>query len=571
MAEQHNSQQFLVEIDGKELAPEVSTAMNSVVVEDNLHVPDSFELSFRDPGRTLLAEAGLTFGATVKISVQPSGESGPVLLLTGEITAVALEIDGAGTRTVATGYDLSHRLFLGRRCEIHSDVSYADCARAVARRNKLKEGDIQPTRPIHQRVAQDNTTDWQFLQRLAREVGYEVSVVDGSLHFRPPAAAAKAPEPGTLDSAGALQLRLGDELLRINARVSAAEQVAEVEVRGWDPGTKKPLVAVAPAKTASVVNGADPAAVAAKFGGHRLVLTDPPYRTQAEVDTAAKAAADHVAGAFAELAGLARGNARLRAGTPVSIGLAGSPFDGRYTLTRTRHRYDARDGYAVSFNASGRQDRSLLALAGGSAEPQPRTGGVVPGMVTDVADPLDQGRVKVRFPWLAEDYTSDWLRVVSAGAGARRGMVMLPEVDDEVLVAFEQGDLRHGYVLGGLYNGVDTPQLGEKLIDATTGAVRRRGFVSRRGHSLVFLDDAADSGVALLAEQGKLRISLHGTQRRIRITADGAVEISGTEVTVKASGNATIQAGGQLRLKGATVKVEASGPVEVTGTPIKLN
>ncbi|MBB5867915.1 phage protein D [Allocatelliglobosispora scoriae] len=570
MAQQHSSQQFLIEVDGNPLAPEIAGALTSVVVEDNLYVPDSFELVFADPGRQALAAGKLTFGAKVKVSVQPSGEAAPVPLLVGEITAVAMDTDGAGTRTVASGYDLSHRLFIGRRCETHADVSYADVVRVVARRAGLKEGVIDATRPIHQRVAQDNTTDWQFLQRLAREVGFELSVTEDSLNFRKPTQASQGPEPGTLDSTGPLQLRLGDELLRIHARISAAEQVSEVEVRGWDPGTKRPLVAVAPAATTAASNGADPREIAGRFGGHRLVLTDPPFRTQTEVETAAKAAADQVAGACAELSGVSRGNPRLRAGTAVSIGLAGAPFDGRYTLTRSRHRYDGTDGYTVGFNASGRQDRSLLALTNGAAGGA-GGGGVVPGTVTDVADPDKLGRVKVTFPWLAENYASDWLRVVSAGAGGNRGTVVLPEVDDEVLVAFEQGDLRHGYVLGGLYNGVDQPSLGDDLIDATTGAVRRRGFVSRRGHALVFLDDPADSGVALLAEEGRLRISLHGTERRIRITADGAVEISGADVTVKASGDATISAGGQLRLQGAAVKVEASGPVEVTGSMIKLN
>ncbi|WP_027344147.1 VgrG-related protein [Hamadaea tsunoensis] len=570
MVQQHSSQQFLIEVDGDPLAPAVAGALTSVVVEDNLFVPDSFELVFVDPSRQALAAGKLTFGAKVKVSVQPSGEAAPVSLLVGEITAVAMDSDAAGTRTVASGYDLSHRLFIGRRCETHADVSYADVARVVARRAGLKEGAIDATRPIHQRVAQDNTTDWQLLQRLAREVGFELSVTEDRLNFRKPTRASQGPEPGTLDSTGPLQLRLGDELLRIHARISAAEQVSEVEVRGWDPGSKRPLVAVAPAVTTAASNGADPREIAGKFGGHRLVLTDPPLRTQTEVETVAKAGADQVAGACTELSGVSRGNPRLRAGTAVSVGLAGAPFDGRYTLTRSRHRYDGTDGYTVGFNASGRQDRSLLALTNGMAGGV-GGGGVVPGTVTDVADPDKLGRVKVTFPWLAENYASDWLRVVSAGAGSKRGMVVLPEVDDEVLVAFEQGDLRHGYVLGGLYNGVDRPELGDDLIDATTGAVRRRGFVSRRGHALVFLDDPADSGVALLAEEGRLRISLHGTERRIRITADGAVEISGADVTVKASGDATISAGGQLRLKGSAVKVEASGSVEVTGSMIRLN
>ena len=121
---------------------------------------------------------------------------------------------------------------------------------------------------------------------------------------------------------------------------------------------------------------------------------------------------------------------------------------------------------------------------------------MVVALVTDVDDPDRAGRVKLSFPWLSDDYESWWARVAQLGAGDQRGAVWLPEVNDEVLVAFEHGDTRRPYVVGSLYNGVDLPRLGDGLVDASTGAVKRRGFVSKAGHRLVFLDDDAKSGVA---------------------------------------------------------------------------
>ena len=90
--------------------------------------------------------------------------------------------------------------------------------------------------------------------------------------------------------------------------------------------------------------------------------------------------------------------------------------------------------------------------------------------VSDANDPMQQGRVKLTFPWLSETYVSDWARTVQPGAGKDRGAMVLPEVGDEVLVLFEQGDIRRPYVLGGLYNGVDTPPTGGvTLIDSVLG------------------------------------------------------------------------------------------------------
>ena len=84
-------------------------------------------------------------------------------------------------------------------------------------------------------------------------------------------------------------------------------------------------------------------------------------------------------------------------------------------------------------------------------------------------------RVKVTFPWLSEDEESHWARISCLMAGDKRGALFLPEVGDEVLVAFEQGSFQRPYVLGGLHNGVDHPPDGDvPLVDTSSGAVDRR-------------------------------------------------------------------------------------------------
>ena len=135
---------------------------------------------------------------------------------------------------------------------------------------------------------------------------------------------------------------------------------------------------------------------------------------------------------------------------------------------------------------------------------------------------------------------------------------MLPEVNDEVLVSFDRGDLRRPFVLGGLYNGTDTPMLGDGLIDDTIGGVRRRGFISKQGAGLVFFDDEDDQGVALLtgllSRDRKLRLSLNQSDMKIRITSSGDIEIHGDgNVSIKAGGSLAIEAGGDMKLKAKTI------------------
>ena len=102
---------------------------------------------------------------------------------------------------------------------------------------------------------------------------------------------------------------------------------------------------------------------------------------------------------------------------------------------------------------------------GGSAHTgRARRSGAWPPPSSPTSTTRDLARVKLKFPWLSDDYESEWARVAQLGAGHHRGAVWLPEVNDEVLVAFEHGDTRRPFVVGELYNGVDSP-LGDGLVD----------------------------------------------------------------------------------------------------------
>jgi uncharacterized protein involved in type VI secretion and phage assembly len=216
----------------------------------------------------------------------------------------------------------------------------------------------------------------------------------------------------------------------------------------------------------------------------------------------------------------------------------------------------------------------------GATNRDTRVTGVVTGIVTDVNDPESRGRVKVTFPWLGEDYNSDWARMVQVGAGPDRGASFIPEVNDEVLVAFDHGEFRFPYVLGSLHNGQDKPKLGDGLIDGTSGAVKRRGLISKDGHALIFFDDPSKDGVALMTGDKDLRISLNKSQTTIKITSSGKIVIQGQgDVDVKSDGNLTIEAQGNLTLKGNAVDVEANSTMDlkasatmtVKGAQIMLN
>jgi phage protein D len=576
MPDGDHSLQALVTINGSPLAPELEPLLESVLVDDHLHLPDMFLLTFRDIDRTILAQAGIRIGSKVVVSGTALGEPAPKPLITGEVTAIEGEYDAVGARAIVRGYDPSHRFHRGRHTETWKDSTDSDIARKVATRAGVEIGTIDESPTAHTHVSQANVSDWEFLQARAKEIGYEIAFSDGKFQFRKPTPASDAPDEGDYESRDPLQLVMGQELLEFRPRITSSEQVKEVEVRAWDPSRKQVMVATAPAATTSAQLKSDPVGLASAFAPARLVSNRDPVADQSAVDAAAKSLAERMGSSFAEASGVVRGTPALRAGTPFSVSVVGGDFEGRYLATTTRHVFD-RDGYRTEFSVSGRQDRSLLGLVGGRGQASASQGssaalGLMVAIVTDIQDPEGLGRVKIKLPSLSDSYESDWARVASPGAAKRAGLVFLPDVNDEVLVGFEHGDIRRPYILGGLWNGVDQPSLGDDPFDR--GHNRRQGIVSRTNQRLVFFDDAGAQGVAMLTGDSKLRIALKQSQSEIHVFGDGRIVIEAVhDIQIKGQANVAIEAQGQLTLKGGPsgVKIESVGTVDVDGALIQLN
>jgi phage protein D len=578
MAETQISNGVQVTVDGNPLPKDIDRLLVEGQVDDSLNLPDLVILRFRDPDRTVLAKSGAKIGSKLVVSAINNASTAPQPLITAEVTALEAEFDSTGTFTVIRGFDPAHRLFRGRRTETYTQVTASDVATKVAQRAGLTLGTVDPTSTVFDHVSQGGSSDWDFLNGLAREIGHEVAVVDGKFDFRAPRPADKAPATSSPGSEPLL-LRQGRDLIRFRAVLTSAEQVKEVQVRGWDVAQKKALIGTAPAKTTSAeLAGPDvaPADLAKVFGDQVYVASDVPFRSQAEVDVAAKALSEQIAGAAAEFEGVAHGNPKLRAGTAIAIDKLGAPFDGKYVITTSRHTFDQSTGYRTHFAVTGRQDRSLFGLASGAGASGRSIEGVVVAQVSDARDPQHQGRVKLTFPWLSDDYVSDWARTVQLGAGKDRGFYVLPEVGDEVLVSFEQGDIRRPYVVGGLFNGVDTPKPGPiDDVDSGSGAINRRSIVSRRGHRIDLFDqDGKREGVSISTVDDKLNFVLDATGSSVTLHSDGTV-------TIEAKSGITVDAGtGSLELKGADISLKATsgiiadggaGAVKVTaGTELSL-
>lgn len=566
-----------ITVDGMPLDPALVPLTESVEVDDHLHLPDRFAIVFADRDGAVLDRSRIRIGSAVRIGGQAMDEQSESTLFDGEVTALEGAYGTRGAQIIVRGYDHSHRLVGLGHTETYQDVTDSDIARTIAGRAGLQVGAIDESSLTHKHLSQFGVSDWDFLWSRAREIGFDVRVVEGKLEFRQRPGADEAPMEGDLSMHQPLQLVWGANLQEFYPRITAAEQVREVQVRSWDVANKQELVGQATATTTSAALPDTPATLSQTTGRERFVSGGRALTDQSAVDEAASAEAERIASSHAEAEGVAFGNTALKAGAAVSISGVGRAFSGRYVLTQTRHVFDG-NGYRTTFQVTGRHDRSLLGLtSGGSASnghgggASQRIEGFMVGIVTDNVDPEDLGRVRLKFPAFDASYESFWARVALPGAGPDSGLVFLPEVNDEVLVGFESGDIRRPYVIGGLWNGVDKPPLGDDLF--SDGRVRRRGVVSRTGHKLVFFDDRSKSGIGLLSSDGKLRVSLNQTDGTLVLHSDDKITIRSTgDMKLDAGANLTIEAGGNLELEGSgNVKLKGGGIVDIDGSLIQLN
>jgi len=210
----------------------------------------------------------------------------------------------------------------------------------------------------------------------------------------------------------------------------------------------------------------------------------------------------------------------------------------------------------------------LLADSEGREAFAKRILGVVVGVVTNNQDPEGLGRVKVKFPWLSNKEESYWARVAAPMAGKERGFYFLPEVEDEVLIAFEHGDARFPYVLGALWHGKDKPPEINK-----DGKNDVRLIKSRSGHVIRLDDTSGAEKIEIIDESGNNRIVIDAVNNKIEITSDKDITLSAAKGTIKLNAQKIeIHSSADTKIEaGAGMDVKAANVMNVKGSMVNIN
>lgn len=491
-----------------------------------------------------------------RVELRAGANDAPVSVFHGVIVRLALRVrEDAAPQVIVDCRHAATALAIEPRSACFVDQTDAAVITALLDGAGLS-GDVARDGTTHAQLLQHRTTDWAFMLERAAASGQVVLTNDDTVQVRPP----------VLEGAPVCRLHFGATILAVDAEIDARIQSAGVTVTTWSPADQAPVSREAePAPAEGPGNlSADDLATA---------LAPPPRELRhAGLDEAEAQAWADTAHAWARLnkvSGRAKceGIATINAGDRVTLAGVGARFCGDIWVSGVRHDFDTVQGWKTHVQFGG-----LPALYPRPAsEDGADTGraiapGLQIGVVTSNEDPAGEQRVRIRLPLVDAESDGIWARQASLDAGSERGFVFRPEIGDEVVVGFLDGDPRHAVLLGMLHSSAKPAPI------AGSDDNHEKGYRSRSGlrlaiddqHAVLRLDTPAGNHVTLSEQDEAVTIAdQHGNA--IELTADGIVITSAAALTLKAATELTLESGTALSAVGGTeLTLEGTASAELS-------
>nr|CBH39155.1 conserved hypothetical protein, DUF586 family [uncultured archaeon] len=576
---------FSIKIGGKP-QPELKNAVISLDVDENIEKASMFTMNINE-GLDIktqkfawLENPLLNPGKEVEIYFGYAGKKSKSLFK-GTIKALSPSFPSTGIPTLTVeGYDPSHTMQKKMTKINDINVKYSDIAKELAAKYHLNTDGIEDSKKKYSKVGRKKgEKDYNFLRRLANKLGFEFFVQGGTLYFR-------APKDAKDDKKIVKTFRYRKNLISFSPRLSMATLVREVAVSGWNKKTKKPIKESLMLK--DIGTGPDISSleklIKASEGSEPLIIEHKAFSSVDEAKNTAEVELKKAINNFIQGNLECIGDVDLRAGNNIKIEGLGDMFSGYYYITSAKHTFND-NGYRTTlgirrivFESEGGLSKSSVDLPLNllNQEDDALTGqfyGVFIGVVTNNKDKGGMGRVKVKFPWRGDSDESYWARIATLMAGGDRGTFFLPEVDDEVLVAFDHGDINHPYVIGALWNGVDTPpetnadgknnirkiksRSGHEIIfdDNDEQKKEKIEIRTKAGHAIVLDDSAGKEKIEIKDKTGNNTITIDSVQNSINIESAMQLKIKANVVEIEGTTSLTLKSNAALTIQGLPVKI----------------
>lgn len=539
---------YTIERDGAAIDQKLADRVREISIEDSLGLPNvcTLKMGFPRPKNKTdpheIDSQPFKIGDALVIKLGARESRAPTTIFTGEVLTLEPEFSAGGVQLQVRAYDKTHRMHRSRKTQAWQDQTASDIVKKVVACCGISV-EVESSGGPYKFMQQSNETDWDFCNRLADRVGFELLVDGTKVKFQKPGKGEK------------VELEWSETLRSFHPRVTAVQQVDKVTLNAVDPLTDSVIQSSKNNPNQIAKIGLSRDEVGKSFKGDSIHVATAPVHNQGEADALAQAMLDTIANSYIAAEGSAPGNPKIKAGAIIDVKGVGTKFSGTYRVQSAVHTLRGGGAYETLFSSY--PATALFEDGNGNGSSPDFAGQLVLAKVTQNEDPEKLGRVKVWYPALGAKHEGTWTRVLTPSAGKERGFGMLPQVDEEVLVGFESGDATRPHVMGSLNNSRQKP--GEELA-------------------------AKDGSYALLSDQKLIQRS----KKEMIISSDDkmTVEITGAvEETFKAAfknevkqnaenkvgGNYKLEVTGQVSIKGGPkVSIESSGTMAIKATQLDL-
>lgn len=539
-------------IEGSELSHAYSV-MNIVVEKEINRIPTArlilldgnpssqeFELSNQDlflPGKEIEIKAGY--------------HSAEETIFKGIVIKHSLKIRASQSFLIVECKDKAVKLTIGRKCKYFYDSKDSDILNEIIGTFSL-ENDVEATSVQHKELVQYNVSDWDFCVIRAQANGKVLIVDDGKISVKKPDASLAEVET----------VSYGATMLDFDAEMDARNQFQKVTSYGWNAADQAVLEMEASNPAVSSNGNVSYDDLAAVIGLSNLELKN--GASAPDVALQAWADAKTLFNQFSKIRGRVKfqGIPAVKPNTTLKLEGVGDRFNGKVYVSAVRHQIaegnwtvDAQFGIDPNWFSETVEINDAPA-AGLLAGVQ----GLQIGIVTQLeSDPDGENRILVRLPIISGSEQGIWARVSTLDAGKERGSFFLPEIGDEVIVGFINGDPNHPVVLGMMNSSAKAAPL------TAADANNEKGFTTRSKMKFIFNDDK--KSVVLETPAGK-KITVDEDAGVIKLEDENSnvITMDTDGIKMESNGKISLKAAQDLTIEGLNVSIKASAQFKAEGS-----
>jgi Rhs element Vgr protein len=496
-------------------------------------------------------------GAELEIKVGYNGEN--ETLFKGIVVRHGIRIRESGVTTLRLECkDKCVKMTAGRKSKYYEDLKDSEIIEQIISATGL-QADVETTDLKHKEIVQHDVTDWDFIQMRAELNGKLVIANDGKISVKAPNTGANA----------ALELVFGSTIYEFEAEIDARHQLKAVKAQAWDYASQLLFEA-----SAEPPDFDEPGNLGGSELSDVLGLDEFRLRHSGQVLTQelqAWADACLLKSRLAKIIGRAkfRGFPAILPGVMLQVDGVGERFNGKVFITAARH--EIVDGTWFTHAQFGLSPEWFSAKSGICA---PSAGGLLPGIeglqigkvVALEGDPDGEDRIRVKLPLLDNAAQGTWSRLATLDAGKKRGWVVRPEVDDEVIVGFINGDPRDAVVLGQLHSSKHPAPIPGADVN------HHKGYHSRSELKVLFDDEnkviiisTPGGNSIVITEKDKGIIVTDQNNNLLEMKPGGITIKSPKDIKIEATGKIDIKATQDLSLEGLNVKGKANAQLTMEG------